>query len=54
MVIVRCLALGLPIWIIGTEGGLLPNPVIADSLPIAPAERYDVIVDFAPFEGAGV
>ncbi|MBI4790478.1 MAG: multicopper oxidase domain-containing protein [Chloroflexi bacterium] len=45
------LALGLPMWIIGTEGGLLPAPVYADNFLMAPAERYDVIVDFAPFAG---
>lgn len=39
-------------WVIGTEGGFLPRPVSVDTelgghLLIAPAERYDVIVDFA-------
>lgn len=37
-------------WQIGTEGGFLPEPVEAGSLLIAPAERLDVIVDFAGLE----
>lgn len=38
----------LPIWVIGSDGGLLPAPVNLDSggLPIQPSERYDIIVDF--------
>lgn len=34
---------------IGTDAGLLPAPVPASSITIAPGERVDVIVDFAPF-----
>lgn len=33
--------------IIGTDGGLLPAPLIDSKLLLAPAERADVIVDFA-------
>ena len=37
----------LPIWQIGTDGGLLDAPVkIANELLIAPGERADVIIDF--------
>jgi bilirubin oxidase len=36
----------LPIWVIGADGGFLPAPTRVSSLPIAAAERYDVIVDF--------
>jgi len=36
---------------IGSEGGLLPEPVTLDELLIAPAECADVIVDFAGREG---
>jgi spore coat protein A, manganese oxidase len=36
----------LPIWVIGTDGGFLPAPVRVESLPMAVAERMDVIVDF--------
>jgi spore coat protein A len=32
---------------IGTDGGLLPAPVQLSDLLIAPAERFDLIVDFA-------
>jgi spore coat protein A len=54
--------------IIGTDGGLLPAPVASNDLLHAPAERFDVIVDFtgkqnkffvlkndgpAPFPGGG-
>jgi len=53
---------------IGSDGGLLPAPVTLPDLTIAPAERFDVIVDFtglagknfvltndapAPFDGGG-
>jgi FtsP/CotA-like multicopper oxidase with cupredoxin domain len=42
----------VPMVIIGTEGGLLPvNPVSANGLVMAPAERYDVICDFRGFTG---
>lgn len=32
---------------IGTESGLLPAPVTRAAMPIGPAERLDVVVDFA-------
>jgi spore coat protein A, manganese oxidase len=37
--------------VIGTDDALLPRPVPVDQLTIGPGERYDVIVDFAGFEG---
>jgi bilirubin oxidase len=37
----------LPFWQIGAEGGFLPAPVQLQRLLLAPAERADVIVDFA-------
>jgi bilirubin oxidase len=37
----------LPFWQIGAEGGFLPAPVQLASLLMSPAERADVIVDFA-------
>jgi spore coat protein A len=37
----------LPIWVIGSDGGFLPSPVSVSSLPVASAERYDVIIDFS-------
>jgi FtsP/CotA-like multicopper oxidase with cupredoxin domain len=38
----------LPIWVIGSDGGLLPAAVSLGSggLQIQPSERYDIIVDF--------
>ena len=36
----------LPIWVVGADGGFLPAPVRVTSLPVALAERYDVVVDF--------
>ncbi len=41
----------LPFHQIGNDGGLLPAPVALDKLVLAPAERADVIVDFAPLRG---
>jgi spore coat protein A, manganese oxidase len=34
---------------VGTEGGLLAAPVTHDSVDIAPAQRYDVLVDFGRY-----
>jgi spore coat protein A len=38
------------IWVIGTDGGYLDNPVPLAQLTIMPGERYDVIVDFTGFK----
>ena len=35
-----------PFFVIGGDGGLLPEPVEVKRLVIAPAERYEVLVDF--------
>jgi spore coat protein A len=40
----------LPFWVIGSEGGLLPQPTEMTSLVIAPGERFDVIIDFTGIE----
>ncbi len=37
----------IPIWVIGSEQGFLPAPVVINKLLIAPGERFDTIVDFA-------
>ena len=37
----------LPIWQIGNDGGFLPKPVKLSTLLLAPAERADIIIDFA-------
>jgi FtsP/CotA-like multicopper oxidase with cupredoxin domain len=41
------LSSGQSFWQIGNEGGFLPAPVEQTELLLAPAERADVIVDFA-------
>jgi spore coat protein A, manganese oxidase len=51
------------VWIVGSEGGYLPAPVLAVSngtpifpnpLLIGPGERFDVIVDFTGLDGQNV
>ena len=39
--------------LIGTDGGLLPAPaqLPATGLTVAPAERFDVLIDFSRFKG---
>jgi spore coat protein A len=36
---------------IGSDGGLLPAPVPLTDLLIAPAERFDIVIDFSRFAG---
>ncbi|MGB0715180.1 MAG: multicopper oxidase domain-containing protein [Phycisphaerae bacterium] len=38
---------GAPFTLIGTDGGLLPEPVVMSEITLTSAERMDVIVDFA-------
>lgn len=35
--------------LVASEGGLLPRPVIRDSIPLAPAKRREVVVDFSRY-----
>ncbi|MEK3889518.1 multicopper oxidase family protein [Bacillus sp. FSL K6-3431] len=42
---------GQDFYLIGTDGGLLPKPVTLDSLPMEPAERADIIIDFSKHKG---
>lgn len=38
----------LPIWVIGSDGGFLPQPQAnTTGLPIFTSERYDIVVDFS-------
>ena len=37
----------IPFWIITSDGNLLPKPIQATSVRLCPAQRVDVIVDFA-------
>jgi FtsP/CotA-like multicopper oxidase with cupredoxin domain len=48
---------GAPMYVIGSEGGFLPEgtePVPINHVVMAPAERYDVIVDFRRLAGQTV
>jgi FtsP/CotA-like multicopper oxidase with cupredoxin domain len=36
----------IPFWQIGTDDGLLPNPVLRYSMDLMPGERIDALVDF--------
>jgi FtsP/CotA-like multicopper oxidase with cupredoxin domain len=38
---------GVRFWVIGGDGGLLDAPVLRESVPIAAAERLDLLVDFS-------
>jgi spore coat protein A, manganese oxidase len=40
----------MPIWQIGTDQGLLNNPVKMATLTIAPGERVDFVLDFSKFK----
>jgi FtsP/CotA-like multicopper oxidase with cupredoxin domain len=43
------LSFGQPIVQIGGDGGLLTLPLAHKTLPIAPAERFDIVVDFSAY-----
>jgi spore coat protein A, manganese oxidase len=46
--VLRMDRLRMPFVVIGNEGGLRPNaPLLRDTLVMAPAERFDVLVDFS-------
>lgn len=44
-------ASGPPIFQIGTDGGLLPAPLQLSEILIAPAERFDFVIDFSGQKG---
>ena len=46
---VRGSSTALPFQVIASDGGLLAAPALRTSLPIAPAERYDIVVDFSEY-----
>lgn len=39
-----------PLWLVGTDGGLLPEPVERETLQLSPGERAEVLVRMAPGE----
>ncbi len=43
-----------PLYAIGTDQGLLPAPIAAPTLELAPAERADLLVDFRESAGKSV
>jgi spore coat protein A len=43
------LSSGHKFFVIGSDGGLLPQPAEVASLRIAPAERYEVVIDFSRY-----
>ncbi len=43
-----------PFQVIANDQGLLPSPVAVRRLPLAPAERADIVVDFSLFAGSNV
>jgi spore coat protein A, manganese oxidase len=46
---------GAPLVQVGSDGGLLDAPVTHAELPVAPGERYDLVVDFSRYpDGADV
>jgi spore coat protein A, manganese oxidase len=45
----------IPFTIIGTDAGMLPGPsVTQNSLLVAPAERFDILIDFRTYAGKTV
>jgi FtsP/CotA-like multicopper oxidase with cupredoxin domain len=40
---------GMPFTVIANDGNLLPAPLLVRNLPQAPAERFDIIIDFSLF-----
>jgi FtsP/CotA-like multicopper oxidase with cupredoxin domain len=43
------LSTGDPMYVIGTDGGLMPHPAPTTKLRHGPAERYEVVIDFAKY-----
>ena len=41
------LSSGQPFTFIGTDGGLMPEPQLSTDFRIGPAERYEIVIDFA-------
>ncbi len=39
----------IPFYLVGTDGGLIDAPLPLNSFSMAPAERFDVVVDFSAF-----
>ncbi|KAK0389117.1 hypothetical protein NLU13_2692 [Sarocladium strictum] len=44
----------IPFQVISSDSGLLTEPVTTSTLSISMAERYDIVVDFAPLAGQNI
>jgi FtsP/CotA-like multicopper oxidase with cupredoxin domain len=40
---------GVPFHVVGSDGGLLPEPVLVDHVTLGAGERADVVIDFATY-----
>ena len=45
---------GVEVYQIGTDQGLLPAPVAVTQVQLAPGERADLVIDFAPHRGTRI
>jgi spore coat protein A, manganese oxidase len=43
------LSTGEPIYVVGTDGGLMPAPAPTSDLRIGMAERYEIVIDFSKY-----
>ncbi len=43
------LSTGEPLTVVGTDGGLMPRPVLVQRMNVGMAERYEVVIDFARY-----
>jgi spore coat protein A, manganese oxidase len=41
---------GEPLYVIGTDGGLMPHPQPCAHVKVAMAERYEIVIDFAKYK----
>ena len=44
----------VPMTVIGTDGGLMPQPKVVSKLRHGMAERYEIIIDFSKYKGARI
>jgi spore coat protein A, manganese oxidase len=48
------LADGSPMTVIATDGGLMPKPQTTVQLRVGMAERYEIVIDFAKYQGRSI
>ena len=44
----------VPMTVIGTDGGLMPQPKVVSKFRHGMAERYEIIIDFSKYKGARI